>query len=169
MIWFKNGIKNAENWKFTTQFSLIYERKRKLYHSRCTHSHFPGRISHGKEQKTFRVSKTNRGESCKFRGCSREPQRAQKTKSIFQFSFVSLQCHYERNFLVEKQINVSDSSSNFPVYVLLFRVSTFSRDSWFKFSFLVNIFYDLSVRGRGKISRGSKYPEISRFSFSMLF
>lgn len=34
-----------------------------------------------------------------------------------QINFLPIShCHYERNFLVEKQINVSDSSFNFPVY-----------------------------------------------------
>lgn len=51
-------------------------------------------------------------------------------ESIFQFSthFLlfaqhaispkpAVRCHYERNFHVEKQINVPDSSSNFPYFV----------------------------------------------------
>lgn len=45
-------------------------------------------------------------------------------KSIFSPLFFSSH-HYERNFLVEKQINVSDSSFNF--HVCFFKSSRFSR------------------------------------------
>lgn len=66
--------------------------------------------------------------------------------------------HYERNFLVEKQINVCDSSFNSPVYfALLFSVLFFlllrdSRKVFFLWVFLM-IFVENDVT---KIERGQK-------------
>lgn len=92
----------------------------KLYHSHRTHNSLSsGEISHDKHGKRSWLGKSGGvAKRAWLWGCQGEPQSARKTKSIFQFFLVARSNHYERNFPVEKQINVSDSASNFLVYFL---------------------------------------------------
>lgn len=103
------------------------------YIIRRIHSTFSGMklklVTAKREHLTTRLFRVPRWR--KFVNCEGNLERARKTKSIFQFSsifhdFLSFhQSHYERNFPVEKKINVSDSSSNFHVYFYIFYYSVF--------------------------------------------
>lgn len=123
--WFKNEAKDAENWKFTAQFRQSLSKK--LYHSQAEHQHAylycAFQISSQRKEWNVSCLKTTSTKIARVLGGGGNLWERKRLNQFFNFHS-SPPCHYERNFLVEKKINVCDSSFNFPVFfpTISFRV-----------------------------------------------